>query len=178
MSGHSSTIGELAILELREFSGFSAREHRYIRRSLDVAAGKTAALKLWSRNPDEGYSIKAQERLYSDLGPLRKDVPQSYDYGKVSSYMGRLIKLSAFDLGQESLESFSAYRFLYERIISVQVRRWLPSAFCAAAALPHLKPARRKALLQSISESAATAPGWSDRSTIFFPEWIEKNIDQ
>jgi hypothetical protein len=43
-----------------------------------------------------------------------------------------------------------------------------------AAALPHLHPDRRRLLLQSISESAATAPGWSNREPVFWPEWVEK----
>ena len=51
-------------------------------------------------------------------------------------------------------------------------RAW--AAFCAAAALPHLHPERRRTLLQSISESAATAPGWSNREPVFWPEWVEK----
>jgi hypothetical protein len=50
----------------------------------------------------------------------------------------------------------------------------LPSAFCAAAALPQIRPERRKALLHSISEAAATAPGWSARAPMFYPEWVEK----
>jgi len=29
-------------------------------------------------------------------------------------------------------------------------------------------------LLQSISEAAATAPGWSDREPSFYPEFIEE----
>ena len=36
---------------------------------------------------------------------------------------------------------------------------------------------RRKNLLQSISEAAATAPGWSAREPSFYPEWVEK-IDE
>jgi hypothetical protein len=35
-------------------------------------------------------------------------------------------------------------------------------------------PDRRRTLLQSISESAATAPGWSTREPVFWPEWVEK----
>ena len=72
------------------------------------------------------------------------------------------------------LQNFAAYRFLYERLIGAAARPWLPSAFCAAAALPHLHPDRRRTLLQSISESAATAPGWSGREPVFWPEWVEK----
>jgi hypothetical protein len=40
--------------------------------------------------------------------------------------------------------------------------------------MPHLPPERRKMLLQSLSEAAATAPGWSKRAPSFFPEWVEK----
>jgi hypothetical protein len=29
-------------------------------------------------------------------------------------------------------------------------------------------------LLHSISEAAATAPGWSDRAPSFYPEWVEQ----
>lgn len=60
---------------------------------------------------------------------------------------------------------------------SAHARPWLPGAFCAAAALPHLHPDKRKALLQSIGESAATAPGWSAREPSFYPEWVDK-IDE
>lgn len=82
--------------------------------------------------------------------------------------------MTAFDLAQDRIECFSAYRFLYERLLGARVRPWLPSAFCAAAALPQIRPERRKALLHSISEAAATAPGWSDREPTFYPEWVEK----
>jgi hypothetical protein len=88
-----------------------------------------------------------------------------------------LITLSAFDLGQDRLPNYAAYRILKERLIVASSRPWLPAAFCAAAALPHLHPDRRRILLQSISESAATAPGWSGREPVFWPEWVEK-VDQ
>ena len=88
--------------------------------------------------------------------------------------MAPLITMTAFDLGQDRLPCFASYRFLYERLIGAAVRPWLPGAFCAAAALPHLHPDRRRTLLQSISEAAATAPGWSNREPVFYPEWVEK----
>jgi hypothetical protein len=88
--------------------------------------------------------------------------------------MAPLATMSAFDLGQNRLDSFSAYRFLYERLIGAAVRPWLPGAFCAAASLPHLHPEKRRKLLQSISEAAATAPGWSNREPVFYPEWVDK----
>jgi hypothetical protein len=40
--------------------------------------------------------------------------------------------------------------------------------------LPHLHPDLRRKLLQSISEAAATASGWSNRQPAFFPKWVEK----
>jgi hypothetical protein len=54
------------------------------------------------------------------------------------------------------------------------VRPWLPDAFCGAAALPQIRPDLRKQLLQSISEAAATAPGWSPTAPRFYPEWVEQ----
>ena len=41
-----------------------------------------------------------------------------------------------------------------------------------AAALPQIRPLRRKDLLQSISEAAATAPGWSTRAPTFYPDFV------
>ena len=92
----------------------------------------------------------------------------------VEPFLTPLVMVSAFDLGQDRLCSFSAYRFLYERLIGAGVRPWLPSAFCAAASLPHLHPEKRRKLLQSISEAAATAPGWSSRSPAFYPQCVDK----
>ena len=80
--------------------------------------------------------------------------------------------MAAFDLAQERIDCFSSFRFLYERLLGPEARPWLPSAFCAAAALPQIQPQRRKLLLQSLSEAAATAPGWSDRAPGFYPEYI------
>jgi len=77
-------------------------------------------------------------------------------------------------LAQAKLSSFSAFRFLYERLLGAAVRPWLPSAFMAAAALPALHPSDRKALLGSISATDAAAPGWSIRPAVFTPEWVDK----
>ena len=59
-------------------------------------------------------------------------------------------------------------------VIGYEPRKSGRPAFCAAAALPQIRPDRRKGLLQSISEAAATAPGWSTRAPSFYPEWVEK----
>jgi hypothetical protein len=38
--------------------------------------------------------------------------------------MGPLLRVTAQDLALEQIESFSAYRFLYERLFGARVRPW------------------------------------------------------
>lgn len=164
----------LTIAELREFAGFSNAEQRYIKRSLDIGLGRQDAFKLWARDRDETASIRSQYVAYQELKALRRELPDGAGFDGIEGYMGKLMRVTAFDLAQDRLTCFSAYRFLYERLLGPDARPWLPSAFCAAAALPQIRPERRKHLLQSISEAAATAPGWSARAPTFYPEWVEK----
>ena len=166
--------GSMTLAELKEFASFDAAAQRYIRRSLDVAFARSDALHLWSRDVVEAASIRAQIKLYTVLPALRDNVPGDSGLEALPDFLGLLIRVTAFDLGQDRVSSFGAYRFLYERLLGAAVRPWLPAAFCAAASLPHLHPNRRRMLLQSISEAAATAPGWSTREPSFFPEWVEK----
>jgi hypothetical protein len=171
-----SNIGtsSLTIAELREFASFSPCEQRYIKRSLDVGLGRQDAFKLWARDPAETSSIRSQYLVYQELKALRGEMPSETSFEALEAFMGKLVRITAFDLAQERLEGFSSYRFLYERLLGAEVRPWLPSAFCAASALPQIRPDRRKGLLQSLSEAAATAPGWSTREPSFYPEWVEK----
>lgn len=169
--------GTMSLAEMKEFASFPASTQRYIRRSLDIGLGREDALLRWSRDGSEAASITAQTRLYARLDAIRELVPDDSALDAIEPFFAPLVTLSAFDLGQDRLNSFGAYRFLYERLIGAHVRPWLPGAFCAAAALPHLHPEKRRLLLQSISEAAATAPGWSSREPIFYPEWVEK-IDE
>jgi len=166
----------LTISELREFAGFSPAEQRYIKRSLDVGLGREDAFKLWARDASESASIRSQYVMYQDLKKLRGQGPDEALLAGIDSFMGVLLRITAFDLAQERLTSFSAYRFLYERLLGADVRPWLPAAFCGAAALPQIRPNRRKLLLQSLSEAAATAPGWSDREPSFYPVYVEAEL--
>ena len=166
--------GALTLVEMREFACFPAATQRYIRRSLDVGLGRRDAIRRWSRDVGEAAGIRAQERMYRRLEQIRGTVPDDSGLDEMEPLMGPLVTVTAFDLGQDRLPDFASYRFLYERLIGASVRPWLPAAFCAAAALPHLHPEKRRALLQSISEAAATAPGWSNREPAFFPEWVDK----
>ena len=162
------------IEEMKEFAGFSAATQRYIRRSLDIALGRRSAADLWARDEHEASSIAAQVRAYDALKDIREALPGERTPIVPEKMLGKLISVAAFDLSQGRLESFAAYRFLYERLLGPQVRPWLPAAFCAAAAMPSLHPLMRRSLLRSISESAATAPGWSSSPPAFLPEWVDK----
>jgi hypothetical protein len=164
----------MTLAEMKEFAGFAAATQRYIRRSLDVGLERDDAMERWSRDVVEAASIRAQAHMYDRLPEIRALIPDDSGLDAMEPFMAPLVTVSAFDLGQGRLTSFSAYRFLYERLVGAQARPWLPAAFCSAAALPHLHPDLRRKLLQSISEAAATASGWSNRQPVFFPQWVEK----
>lgn len=166
--------GAMTLAEMKEFASFPAATQRYIRRSLDVGLDRQDAMLRWSRDVVEAASIRAQARHYRRLDALRASVPDDSGLDAVEPFLAPLVVTSAFDLGQGRLLGFSPYRFLYERLIGARVRPWLPAAFCSAAALPNLHPELRRKLLQSISEAAATASGWSSRQPAFFPYWVEK----
>ncbi len=163
----------LTIAELREFASFTEDEQLFIERGLDIGLGRGDAFKAWSRGAGDNASIRQQYIAYRELRALRDAVPCETSLDGVQDFMGVLLRITAQDLAQEQLDSFSAYRFLYERLLGARARPWLPAAFCGAAALPQIRPARRKMLLQSLSEAAATAPGWSEREPCFYPEKVE-----
>ncbi len=173
MATQNSTTASLTIAELREFASFDAKAQRYIKRALDIGLGRHDAFTRWSRDASESASIRMQYLVYQDLEKLRGMIPEGSGDKNMAGFMARLVDIAAFDLAQGKLDCFSAFRFLYERLLSAEIRPWLPSAFCAAAALPQIQPGRRKMLLQSISEAAATAPGWSARAPVFYPEWVD-----
>lgn len=166
--------GAMTLAEMKEFAGFESSTQRYIRRSLDIGLDRDDALSRWSRDVVEAASIRAQAKIYARLPEIRAMVPDDSGLDAVEPFLAPLVTISAFDLGQGRITNFSAYRFLYERLVGAGVRPWLPGAFCAASALPHLHPELRRKLLQSISEAAATASGWSSRKPSFFPYWVEK----
>jgi hypothetical protein len=161
-----------AIAEMQEFASFPPATQRYIRRSLGLVR-EPDAIERYSRDPIERATITVQARCYQRIPELRERVPEHSGLDSVEPFMAPLVGISAFDLSQERLVSFSAYRFLYERLIGAAARPWLLGAFCAAASLPNIPPPRRRDLFLTITESAATAPGWSRREPSFYPEWID-----
>ncbi|MGI4730286.1 MAG: hypothetical protein ACRYFW_00895 [Janthinobacterium lividum] len=166
--------GAMTLAEMKEFAAFPASTQRYVRRSLDIGLDREDAMIRWSRDVVEAASISAQAHVYARLGDIRANIPDDSGLDAIEPLFGPLVAVAAFDLGQGRLTTFSAFRFLYERLVGAAVRPWLPAAFCSAAALPHLQPELRRKLLQSISEAAATASGWSTRQPAFFPHWVEK----
>jgi hypothetical protein len=163
----------MPIAEMREFAGFAAAEQRYIKRSLDIGLACTDAFRRWGRSEGENTAIRRQYVAYQDLKALRALIPEEGNPNEIERFLGKLVRLAVFDLEQERIASFSAFRFLYERLLGAAVRPYLPAAFCAASALPAIRPERRKTLLQSLSEAAATAPGWSEREPGFYPEYVD-----
>lgn len=169
-----STVGEM-----KEFAGFESDEQRYILRSLEIntvirynRGTIDSVIEVYARSDEEEYAIKAQTALYQAMVSTDYSVCKEYEHS-YAKLMPPLLIASSFDLGQYCLHSFSSYRYLYERLLGVLVRPILISTFLFAAGQPRIKPKTRKKLMQSLSEAAMTAPGWSDRECKFFPEWVE-----
>lgn len=169
----NTRTSSLSISEMREFASFTAGEQAFITRSLDVFMGRGDAFKAWSDGEGGSASVRAQYIAYRELRGLGGDIPCEHSLDGVGNFIGALIRIAAQDLALGQIESFSAFRFLYERMLGATARPFLPSAFVGAAALPQIRPELRKVLLQSLSEAAATAPGWSASEPAFFPERIE-----
>ena len=149
--------GALLISEMKEFASFSKATQRYVRRSLDIAFGRTDPIATWARDEAEAASIRAQARFYKQLEHLRLQIPDDSGLDMIEPFLGMLVTVAAFDLGQDRLPSFASFRFLYERLLGASARPWLPAAFCAAAALPHLHPDRLALPTPSESSSSLNA---------------------
>lgn len=170
-----SSGGAATLREMREFASFPPATQRYVRRSLDIGLSRGNAVATWSRDTVEASAIRAQAGVYRLLTDIRAQVPATAGHDELIGFYDRLVAMTGFDLGQGRLSGFAPYRFLYERLLGARVRPWLPGAFTAAAMLPSLDPRLRKAMLETMPEAVATAPGWSDREPAFFPEWVDKS---
>jgi hypothetical protein len=160
--------------EMKQFASFSAADQRFIRRSLDVGLKRTDAVECWARNPGEAALIEEQGRRYRIIDLVRACIPDDDSMEATECFLAPLITMSVADLAEAKLSGFESYRFLYERVVGPEVRPWLLSAFCAAAAMPSIHPELRKQLMESIPLQAVVTAGWSIRAPIFYPEWVEK----
>ena len=109
--------GDLSLAEIKEFAGFAAGTQRYIRRSLDIGLERDDAIARWSRDMVEEAAIRVQARVYQRLGDIRTHIPEDSGLDALEGFMAPLVAVSAFDLGQDRLPTFTAYRFLYERLL-------------------------------------------------------------
>jgi hypothetical protein len=163
-----------ALAELTEFARFTWEEQRYIERALDLALGEP---DLRDGLGEHLATLRERHAAYRELRALRFAIPQPGCPSALDGFMGMLLRATAQDLVRGSLASFGAYRFLYERLMGAAIRPWLPAAFCGAAALPQIHPDRRKALLSTLTEAAATAPAWSHAEPTFLPRTLAQETD-
>ena len=162
--------GPAILAEIKEFGSFDHEAQHYIRRSLDVAFAREFDADRWVRNEEEAASLVAQRHIYRALAGIRKSIPGNATLTSADSFLFPLIAVSAFDVGGGCLTSFCEYRFLYERLLSPEIRPWLPSAFAAAAAMPHGSAHSRDVLLASLL--GAMSQGWSRDAPAFYPGWL------
>ncbi|PXA98356.1 hypothetical protein DMC47_08995, partial [Nostoc sp. 3335mG] len=109
--------GAMTLAEMKEFAGFTAATQRYIRRALDIGLEREDAMLRWSRDVVEAASIGAQARMYDRLVEVRALLPNESGLDEIEPFLAPLITVTAFDLSQGRLTNFSAYRFLYERLV-------------------------------------------------------------
>ena len=166
------TAGQQVLREMGEFGKLPMVAQRYIRRSVQVWLGETEGLARIARTPSEARSIRRQFELYGQIDAVIASIPADDDIASVTRFTSLIAPLVAFDIGEQKLESFAAFGFLYERLFGASVRPWLPTAFVMAASLPELHPNRRLDLLGSVSANVMTSH-WSTREPQFFPQWIE-----
>jgi len=173
----SSHTASRTIAELREFAGFEAQEQFFIERSLDLALRRADCPPGFS-NGGQRSSTRAQFVAYSELRACRRAPAEERPMEGLDRFLGLLVRVSAQDLARGLIESFAAYRFLYERLLGAAVRPYLPASFCAAAALPQIDPERRRLLLGTLSEEVIATPSWSAREPAFFPRAIADEMPE
>ena len=164
--------GALIFAEIQEFGSFAVEAQQYIGRSLDIAFAHKRDVGRWARREDDAADISAQKSIYRVLPAIRRSIPLNSEPAALDSFLLPLIAVSAFDLSVGGLETFSHYRFLYERLLGAGIRPWLECAFAAAAAMPHQPPRRREALLASLG--SASTDCWSSREPAFHPACLDE----
>ena len=169
------------IAEMREFASFTAQEQFFIERSLEILRDSQRSGQAPAQATDVLPSCRrVQTSGYRELAALRGTFAKDQPVQALDGFFAALVRVSALDLARGAITSFAAYRFLYERMLGAAARPYLPSSFCAAAALPQIDPTRRKQLLESLAERYVTTPGWSEREPLFFPQRLidEPEVEQ
>jgi hypothetical protein len=162
--------GALIFAEIQEFGSFAVEAQHFIGRALDVAFAPEFEMRRWARSEEEANDIGIQQSMYRALPAIRRSIPRDSESAAADSFLSALIAVSIFDLSGGALETFSHYRFLYERLLGAGARPWLEWAFAAAAALPHHAPQKSDALLASLGDDPTKR--WSSREPAFYPVWL------
>jgi hypothetical protein len=165
--------GARVLLEMQELALIPSAAQRYIRRSLALRFGRRDWIGRLARSADEEGSMTRQLALYEKVDAIRAAIPVDDGIGEIARFTSMAAELTAFDLGEQKISTFAAYRFLYERLLGAAARPWLLGAFLMYASLPHLPPARRLALLSSVDADSAGG-GWSSVEPQFYPEWVNR----
>lgn len=108
--------GDAAIFAMRSISGSS------------VTMRSHAGRATWSKKPQSASRLAS----IGGLGDIRTHIPEDSGLDALEGFMAPLVAVSAFDLGQDRLPTFTAYRFLYERLL----RRACASRGCPALSAP------------------------------------------
>ena len=82
--------GVLLIAEMKEFASFPKATQRYLRRSLDIAFGRSDPIGTWARDEGEVASIRAQARFYKQLEHLRLQIPDDSGLDMIEPFLGML----------------------------------------------------------------------------------------
>ena len=167
------STGDRMLMEMRELAQIPNAAQRYIRRSLEVRFGRREWIGRLARSPDEARSMARQVELYVKVDAIRAAIPVDDEIDEIARFMIMAAELTAFDLGEQKIRSFAAYRFLYERLLGAAARPWLLGTFLMCASLPHLHAAHRLELLRSVDVDSAGAT-WSSAEPQFYPEWVDR----
>ena len=159
--------------EMQYFAEFPAATQSYISCALAARSTGREAVARHACTEEEACTFEARREFYANLEQIAAAIPTDDDVASATGLMRWLVPLTAFDIAHTALDSFAAYRFLYERLLGAAVRPWLLGAFATAAALPQLHPSHRLRLYQSIDEFSGDPRGWSIREPLFFPQAVE-----
>src|SRR4051794_8536787 len=173
LSFNTMSAGQQVLSEMGEFGNLRAAAQRYIRRSVHVWLADREALARIARTPDEARSIRRQAELYDGIDAVTACIPADDETASVTRFTSLIAPLAAFDLGEQKLESFGEFSFLYERLLGASARPWLAMIFLMSASLPDLHPGRRLSLLGSLNTDVVTSR-WSTREAQFIPQWLEQ----
>lgn len=161
------------VSEMRMYAAFQTSTRRFIVKALDFGLPRGDPMKRWDAQ-GSFFSTEPLTRLtrYAPIPQLRRQIANvPFTLASDTAALKLMYTCTAFDISMTGLDSFSAYRFLYERLFGAAARPWLVPVFCNCATSGKLSRQRRTELQNSVGmfdlwEDALFAP-----APLFFPEW-------